>query len=339
MPDPALTSAALAGDLEQVFAALPARAGVGQLLDRDGRNLIVGRAANLKRWAAAHLGRAAPRKKGGRPPTDLRPVAGTLAYCVTTSEFHQRLVYERLLARYVPASARRDLKPPVYLHLDPGQRFPRITLRAISDPGRESEFGPFRDRASALRARDGVHKLFPLRPCDYSFEPDPELPLGLGCLYAQLRTCAAPCLARIGEPDYRSLAERAAAFLARPAARAVDWVPDWVGAEAGRRALIAEAARDGIEIYPVRGAAVLEERRACPGGAELETALASLSWHAPEDARDDRAWLAAWLHAPKRRGVALVLDGQEAPAALAERLRAALAQRPASGRGRDRVVT
>ncbi len=41
-------------------------------------------------------------------------------------------------------------------------------------------FGPFRDRRAAEKARDALHRLFPLRPCDFAFEPDPALPLGLG---------------------------------------------------------------------------------------------------------------------------------------------------------------
>ena len=108
---------------------------------------------------------------------------------------------------HVAPSARRDLKPAAWLHLDPGARFPRLTVRPMAgDPA--GLFGPFRNRPAAARAVAALHKLFPLRPCDFVFEPAPDLSLGLGCVYAQVRTCAAPCLSRVSEDGYRGLAGR-----------------------------------------------------------------------------------------------------------------------------------
>ena len=225
-PNSAFTDVALEGGLDAALERLPAAPGVGHILGEGDRSLVVGRPANLRRWLATNLGRAVV-KKGQRPPTDLTPVARVVRFAVATSGFHHRLLFERLIARYVPASARRDLKTPGYLHLDAAERFPRVTAQA-GGAGRPDLIGPFRDRAAATRARDAVHKLFPLRPCDYRFEPDPELPLGLGCLYAQVRTCAAPCLARVGEPEYRALAREAVAVVVgeaevAAAAGAMEW--------------------------------------------------------------------------------------------------------------------
>src|SRR5262249_14309866 len=153
--------------------------GVGQLLGPDGRNLILGRPANLRRWAGSHLGaaRAGPKTlKRVRPRTDLRSVTSAVAYAPTSSGFHQRLVYERAMARHVDPAQRRDLTAPGFLHLDPQERFPRVTIRPqAASPA--ALFGPFRDRRAAERALKELHKLFPLRPCDYEFEPAPDLAL------------------------------------------------------------------------------------------------------------------------------------------------------------------
>ena len=49
------------------------------------------------------------------------------------------------MERHVPRAKRRDLKPPAFLHLDPDERFPRLSVRgAVED--RAHAFGPFRDR-------------------------------------------------------------------------------------------------------------------------------------------------------------------------------------------------
>lgn len=319
-----LTTVPFAGDVAALLASLPAVPGVGQILGPEARNLMVGRGAHLRRWAAAHLGAGKPPRAGTRPPTNLAPIATAIAFVETTSAFHQRLVYERLMARYVPLSKRRDLKPPGWLHLDVAERFPRITVRAPTGE-RGSLFGPFRDRRVAEAARQRLHKLLPLRPCDYVFEPDPALPLGLGCVYAQVGTCAAPCLSRTTEDAYRALAADAASLLARPEAREAELgavVPPWVGALEGSAAVVAEVGSAGLELYPVREGAVLEEWSVQAKSREpLEDLVAALRWPHVEEPPDDSPWLSAWLNAPRRAGAFLRVDPSAPLSRLAERLR------------------
>lgn len=320
---PAPTTLTLDGDLARRLEEVPATAGVGQILGPERRSLVIGRPSHLRRWAASHLGAGKPRRPGARPPTDLRPVARTLEITVTTSGFHQRLVFERLMARHVPAAARRDLKPPAYLHLDPEERFPRVTVRpAASDPA--GLFGPFRNRGAAARAVAALHKVFPLRPCDYAFEPAGDLALGLGCVYAQVRTCAAPCLSRVTEEAYRGLAARAAQFLARPDERPEEaraWIPEWVtGAET--RALVVETGTNGIEVYSVVAGEVLDQQATTARGEDIEGVLDRLNWTGASGSGHDRDWLAGWLYTPRRAGRYVVLDGDENDSVLVRRVMA-----------------
>ncbi len=299
---------ALGGDLEAALRELPSAPGVAQLLGAGEKSLLLGRAANLRRWAAKSLGGGKPSRKTGRPALDLRGIATAVAFEPTTSEFHQRLVFERRMARLVPLAQRRDLRPAAFLHLDPAERFPRLTVRPFAGQA-AGLFGPFRDRRGAERARDALHKLDPLRPCDYSFEPDPKLPLGLGCLFAQVRSCAAPCLSRVSEDEYRALARDVSRRLAEDAF-------------AGSLGFVAETGRAGVEFYPVVEGAVVEEQRVVASAGEpLQVALAALRFNGPEPARDDTAWFSAWLHAPKRKGHYLRLRSGEESSALAARVR------------------
>jgi len=294
---------ALEGDLTHALQTIPPSPGVGRFLGADGRVLLIGRGANLRQWAERHLGRGRPpRKKGGRPPLDLSPIARSLAYEATRSDFHQRLVYERWMAPLVPIEKRRDLKPPVFLRLDPGERFPRVTLQVGTPSNPAALYGPFRDRRAAEKTVAALHKQHPLRPCDFSFEPDPFLPLGLGCVFAQVRSCAAPCLGRIGEPEYRALAARAARELG--AEREVAWRPAWVGAAVARGIVVATAAQ-GVELYPVLAGAVLEELRV--EAESFEAGLAGVRFTPPATPRDDWPWLVSWLTAPRRKGAYFVL--------------------------------
>jgi hypothetical protein len=312
---PPFTTVAIGEDPDAALGALPAGPGVGQLVGPEERNLVIGRAAHLRRWAASHLGLGPPPKKGRRPRTDLRGIAKAIRFAPTASDFGQRLRYERLMADHVPLAKRRDLKPPAFLHVDPGERFPRVLVRDAA-AGPSHVYGPFRDRGAAGRARDLLHKRFPLRPCDYAFEPHPELALGVGCVYAQVRTCAAPCLARVTEDAYRDLARSAAVFLASPGARAGE-LPPWVARLAGARALVAERTKTGWELFALREGRVVDEASA--GAETLEDAIGGLGWDGGGDA-DDLPWVSAWLHAPRRKGA--WLDADAAPADLANRVRA-----------------
>ncbi len=313
------------GDASQ-WAGLPAVAGVAQLLGRDGRPLVTARAPNLRRFVASKLAPPKPPAAGRRPALDLRPLVAGLRHVVSTSPFHQRLVFERLMADEVPLHKRRDLKPPLYLRLDCAQRFPRVEAVA---GGAGPLYGPLRDRRAAERAGKALHKLFPLRPCDFTFEPDPGSTLGLGCLYAQVRSCAAPCLARVSEDDYRALARRAAALLDAPQARAEDtreWLPGYV-TRADGQALVIERVKDVFEVYPVRDGALLDERALRGDAATIQTAAsawaAALPASAPAGAPDDRRWLAAHFFARPRSTTYVAATDDDAPA-LAARLRALL---------------
>jgi hypothetical protein len=209
-----------------------------------------------------------------------------------------------------------------------------VSVRGAGE-GPAGLFGPFRDRRAAEKAKDALHRLFPLRPCDYAFEPDLALPLGLGCLYAQVRSCAAPCLARVSEEEYRDLAARAAAWLALPSARtaAPVAVPAIVSAVDLARGLIVDAGRREIGLYPVARGRVLEAGAATVPPTEIDAGVARLDW-SDAGGPDDWPWLAAWLRSPRGR-TSYVLAGDVVDRqALAAAVRAALPARfaaPATG--------
>jgi hypothetical protein len=319
---PALAYVPLSGDVPAALSRVPAGRGVGQILGPQGRSLVVGMAANLRRWAGSHLGLAPRAARTGRPRTNLAEIATAVGWAPAEGAFRQRLVFERLMARLVPLSSRRDLKVPVFLHLDPTERFPRVCVRG----GDENLFGPFRDRRAAEKARDAVQRRFSLRPCDYTFEPAPDLPLGTGCVYAQVRSCAAPCLGRVGEREYREQAAAAAAWLADPAARKGEEEASVPAGTGSRRqcAVVVDPSGREASLFPVRGGQVLESAAVVATPDELESAIAGLSW--PEgEGPDDWPWLATWMRAPRNRAAYVPFRGDRG--ALARAVRAALPAR------------
>ena len=289
-----LTTVTLQGGVDAALALIPSGAGVGQILAEGERNLVIGRPSNLRRWAAGHLGRArpvkpVPGKLPPRPATDLTPIAVAIAYMKTTSPFAQRLAFERLMARYIPLSTRRDLKRPAYLRLDPDQGFPHLVIQHT--PGGGDVFGPFRDTRAATRARDALYKRFHLRPCDFDFKPAPELPASLTADVAR----ALEGSAEVAE------------------------IPPWVRRADGR-SLVVEHRRDGLEVYPIVGGGVIEEAAVAVPLDDLEPSIDGLAWTCVAEPRDDTPWLNAWRHG-KRSGVEIPIAAGEAAAAIAARIR------------------
>jgi len=323
-----LQSLRLDPDPVAALGGVPAKAGVAQLLDEAGRSLVIAQPANLRRWAARQLGLAArPRAASRRPALDLSGVARVLRYEALPFAFERLLRYERLLGEHVPIEKRRDLRVPGWLRLDLAARFPRVEAVALEGE-RSVLYGPFRDRKAAARARDAVHKERPLRPCDYVFEPDPALALGLGCLYAQIGSCAAPCLARVSEDAYRSLAVALRDALASDGVGPSPvWRPEWLSRAAGDRALVVEPGRKHMALFPVRDGVVLDEALTVVSEQDLDDAVPRLAWPAPAADRNDWPWLTSWLHAPRRKAVWLVVrEGLAAPQ-IADRVRQALQAR------------
>jgi hypothetical protein len=290
----ALTTVTLQGGVDAALALIPSAAGVGQILAEGERNLVIGRPSNLRRWAAGHLGRArpvkpVPGKLPPRPPTDLTPIAVAIAYVATTSPFGQRLAFERLMARYVPLSRRRDLKRPAYLRLDPDESFPRLVIQPTPEGG--DVFGPFRDTRAATRARDALYKHFRLRPCDFDFKPAHDLPDGLVADVAR----ALDGSGEVGE------------------------IPGWVR-RAGGRSLVVERAGAGLEVYPIVGGGVIEEAAVAATPEGLEASIDGLAWTCVAEPRDDTPWLIAWRHG-KRTGVEIPIAAGEPAAAITSRIR------------------
>lgn len=294
-----LTTITLAQGVDAALALVPAAPGVGQILADGERNLVVGRPANLRKWTAGHLGRArlpkaVPGKLPPRPPTDLTPIATAVAFAVTTSPFAQRLAYERVMARYVSLSKRRDLKRPAFLRLAPdGIGYPHLLVQ--SSPEGPEVFGPFRDTRAATRARDALYKHFRVRPCDFDFKPPIGLSDGLAADVARVLSGAG----------------------------GVVEVPAWVGRGDGR-SLVVDRSRAGLELFPIAGGSVIDEAVVTAMPDTLERAIEPLVSTVPAAEAivrpDDTPWLNAWRHG-KRTGVEIPIAASDRASDIAARLR------------------
>jgi hypothetical protein len=142
---------------------------------------------------------------------------------------------------------------------------------------------------------------------------------------------------RVAEEEYRALAARAVAWLARPSARgeAPAAVPAIVAA-ADARVVVVDAGRREIGLFPVAGGRVIDAAAVSSSPADVDAAVARLDWTGGEGG-DDWPWLAAWLRSRRSLASYVVADEAAGPEGLAAAVRAALPPRFAAPAPGDNV--
>ena len=196
-----------AQEIERAIAEIPNRPAVFLLWPREGRPYLA-RTNILRRRLLRLL--AAP---GGLSKSlNLQGTAERLEYQLTGSRLEaQMLLLENARAHF--GSAYRDairLRMPPYLKLILSNEFPRTQVTAHLGRARAVYFGPFRNRATAVRFESEFLDLFQLRRCHDDLIPAPEHP---GCMYGEMGRCLRPCQQAVGVEEYRGEAARVAEFL------------------------------------------------------------------------------------------------------------------------------
>ncbi len=186
---------------------LPGSPGVYRMIDARGRVLYVGKAKNLKLRVASY---ANPRRQSTRL---LRMVAETasMEFVTTHTEAEALLLEANLIKRLKPRYniLLRDDKSFPSILVTGGHPFPRV-LKHRGARNRDGDyFGPFASAGAVNQTLAVLQRAFLLRTCSDAVFQNRSRP----CLLHQIKRCAAPCVGRIGEDEYRDLVDQARAFL------------------------------------------------------------------------------------------------------------------------------
>lgn len=153
-------------------------------------------------------------REDDRPSRLLRlsGLAQRVEYWLTASRLESWLLHYELAKLHYPDTYPRLLKlrPPVFVQLILGNRFPRTSVTTRLTGGQNVFYGPFHSRAAAEAFESAFLDLFQLRRCSENLFPSTDHP---GCMYGEMGMCLRPCQMVVGEEEYRSEAERVALFL------------------------------------------------------------------------------------------------------------------------------
>ena len=193
--------------IRNVWKTLPTKPGVYRMHDARGDVLYVGKARALKNRVSNYT-------QVERLPNRLRRmVAQTRSMTIVTtgSEAEALLLEAQLIKRYRPAYnvLLRDDKSFPFILLRADHDFPRIQKHRGARRAKGNYYGPFASAGSVNQTINALQKLFLLRSCSDSFFNNRDRP----CLLYQIKRCSAPCVDRIGKPEYEGLVDDAKAFL------------------------------------------------------------------------------------------------------------------------------
>lgn len=181
---------------------LPEVPGVYIMHDKNGTEIYVGKAKNLRRRVSSYF------QKRERFHKDLALVdnIADFEYVETDSELEAFLLESRLIKdmqpRYNVLLKNNDAYP--FIEVTWGEDFPRVRTAWRRENPDSRYFGPFVGAGDIKGALAVLQRVFRFRSCQREINADnPRHFRQRGCLNYHLRRCAGVCTGRVSKEEYR----------------------------------------------------------------------------------------------------------------------------------------
>jgi excinuclease ABC subunit C len=198
-------------DLRARLHEVPHKPGVYLMRDRLNRVIYVGKARDLRKRLAQYFTPSRSRLADLKTRALLDSVWDFTAH-VVRSEAEAVLLEGRLIKEYRPKYniSFRDDKNFLQLKVNLDEAFPKFTLVRLRKEDGARYYGPYAHSGALRSTLEILKRKFGLRSCR------PRLPGEKDYRHCHddiIRNCAAPCIGKISEADYRERVLQACAFL------------------------------------------------------------------------------------------------------------------------------
>jgi excinuclease ABC subunit C len=198
--------------LNNKITNIPQKPGVYQFINDKGEIIYIGKAKNLRTRVRSYF-----QKNKYQTPKNQSMIKRILdlEWIVVSSEVEALLTEANLI---------KEIKPHYNINLKDDKSFPyiRITKEAyprifitrqiVKDGSRY--FGPYTDVYVLRRSLKAVHKIFPIRSCDFLLDKKTIQSLKVDlCLDYHIKKCDGPCQNLISEDEYNKMIKRVISFL------------------------------------------------------------------------------------------------------------------------------
>jgi|SRR5690554_574209 excinuclease ABC subunit C len=194
---------------------LPDAPGVYLMKNRNGDVIYVGKALVLKNRVRSYFVDN-PKEEDPYQSKTVQMVnqVTDIDYIITDSESEAFLLEANLIKKYKPrynVNLKDDKQYP-FIKITIHEPFPRIIIDRDLKKDGSRYFGPYTEAASLRKILRTIEWLLPVRTCKRNIpagKPQYKKP----CLNYQLGKCAAPCIGKITQKDYRNLIDHVISFL------------------------------------------------------------------------------------------------------------------------------
>ncbi len=312
--------------------SLPRRPGVYFFLGPGRRVLYVGKARDIRSRVRSYFSGDDRRKVD-----QLLREAVEIDHVVTRNALEAAVLEVRLIHRHQPPFNRQAKlwRRYVYLKLTLNERFPRLSVVRVANPGDGCLYlGPLGSTAAARTVADAIESAVPIRRC--TSRPG-RTPKPWPCPAAQLGVATCPCSGAISETDYAALVDRVVRGLTIEPRLLLDPLADRMRelaavqrfeeagatrdrADALARALVRQRRFDGLRrsgrvevvVADVDEPAVLGGGRLIGGDELALDDVDADEGPVPRHLADELSCVAAWLDAETAKGTVHLLhcDGE-----------------------------
>jgi len=191
---------------------IPTKPGVYFFKDVDNEIIYIGKAKNLRNRVRSYFQKS---KHQSAKNISLIKRISNVEWLVVRSEVEALLTEANLIKQHQPhynVSLKDDKSFP-YIRITK-EPYPRvfITREVVRDGSKY--FGPYTDVYHLRRSLKAVHKIFPVRSCDYFINDESIAAEKVSlCLDYHIKKCQGPCEGMVPELDYNEMIKQVIQFL------------------------------------------------------------------------------------------------------------------------------
>lgn len=198
--------------IQDKLSRLPRKPGVYLFKDSSGKTLYIGKAKVLKNRVRSYFPKSVT-----HPPkvVSLMRKVQDLEWIVTGTEVEALLTEANLVKEQMPRYniLLRDDKSFPYIRIT-SEAFPRVLLTRKVEHDGSKYFGPYTDVKDLRRTLRVLHKIFPIRSCDFNLNVATITEKRYSvCLDYHIKKCQGPCEGLVSEKVYQEMIRDVIRFL------------------------------------------------------------------------------------------------------------------------------
>ena len=191
---------------------VPAKPGVYFFKDNSGDIIYIGKAKHLRNRVRSYF-----QKSKYQTPKNISMVKriNDIEWLVVGNEVEALLTEANLIKQHQPhynVNLKDDKSFP-YIRITK-EPYPRVFItREIVRDG-SKYFGPYTDVYHLRQSLKAVHKIFPVRSCDYFIDDDSISAKKVSvCLDYHIKKCQGPCEGKVSEKEYNAMIKQVVSFV------------------------------------------------------------------------------------------------------------------------------